>query len=298
MKRSQVIGMIYNSRVPEAEPMTSALMERLDLAAEAWVCSAADADPQIPVAKDTDIIITMGGDGTIIRATKVSVPHRIPILGINMGRLGFMTELKAEEALDKVPQYLDGCAQVEERSMLQAEIITGDGQESQTSISAGVVPGYHALNDVVVGRGAVSRLVRIGAYIDGAHLTDFRADAVIVSTATGSTGYNLSVGGPILSPFAGEIILKAVAPHVGMAPALVLPSTSVIDLIVETDYQAILSVDGYMDTALASGDRVRVQTSPYKARFLRANPPSHFYGTLTERLGFGGGQSTTRAIQY
>ena len=278
--------------------MTSALMERLDLGDNSWVCAASEVDPDIPGAQDTELIITVGGDGTIIRAASLAVPRGIPILGINMGRLGFMTELKADEALDKVPQYLEGIAQVEERCMLQVDVVAGSMQGDQRPSPVANKSGYHALNDAVVGRGAVSRLVRISAYIDGAHLTDFRADAVVVSTATGSTGYNLSVGGPILSPQAGEIVLKPVAPHLGIASALVLPSTSVIELIVGTDYQTMLSVDGYVDLELAPGDGVRVQQSPHKAHFLRASPPNHFYATLTRRLGFADGQRTTRAIQY
>ncbi len=295
MKRSLdgKIGIVYNSRVPEAHLMTSALIERLNLKDRSWMCPVSDVDPNMPEAQDTGLIITIGGDGTIIRATRLSVPHGIPLLGINMGRLGFMTELEPEEALEKVPQYLEGAARVEERCMLQVHILTRGMRDCQEPHSNGT-PAYHALNDVVVGRGAVARLVSIRTLIDGAHLTSFRADAVIVSTATGSTGYNLSVGGPILYPQSSEIILKAVAPHVGMASALVLPPTSVTELIIETDHQATFSVDGYVDRELAPGDGVRVQLSPYKARFLRANPPTHFYETLTRRLGF----DATRAIQY
>ena len=304
MKPAGIIGIVYNSRVPEAKAMTSALIERLNLEDRAWVRSASSIDLDVPEAKDTDLIITVGGDGTIIRAARLAVIHAIPILGINMGRLGFMTELEANEALDKVPIYMEGTIRVEERCMLQAAIVPQNGQDGHEH--AHVVNGqghpdpggYHALNDAVVGRGAMSRVVNIRAFIDGAYLTDFRADAVMVSTATGSTGYNLSVGGPILSPQASEITLKAVAPHVGMAPALVLPSSSVVDLTVETDHQVMLSVDGYIDLELAPGDSVRVQKSPQKALFLRAHPYTQFYTTLTRRLGFGGGQSTTRAIQY
>ena len=298
MKRLSTIGVVYNPRAPEAQVMTRAILERLNLEDKGWVRSASDLDPDMPEAKDTDLIITVGGDGTIIRAARLSVPHGIPILGINMGRLGFMTELEADEALDRVPQYMEGTARVEERHMLQVDMVSGKGENNQKGLPAAKMHGYHALNDAVVGRGAVARLVKTSTFIDGAHLTDFRSDAVIVSTATGSTGYNLSVGGPILPPQADEIILKPVAPHVGMAPALVLPPTTVIELIVETDHQAMLSVDGYLDTELAFGDGIRVQASPYKARFLRANPPTHYYETLTQRLGFGGGQSSTRAIQY
>jgi NAD+ kinase len=268
--------------------MSVTLVKRLNLEERSWVCSVAAVDPNMPEAKDTDLVITVGGDGTIIRAARLAVPHGIPILGINMGRLGFMTELEAHEALNKMPQYMEGTARLEKRCMLQVDI--------DSSIQEG--SSCHILNDVVVGRGAVSRLVKISAFIDGAHLTDFRADAVIVSTATGSTGYNLSVGGPILPPQAGEIILKAVAPHIGMAPALALPSTSLIELTVETDHQVMVSLDGYVDMELTTGDHIKVQKSPRQAHFLRADPPAHFYATLTSRLGFGGGQSSTRAIQY
>ena len=298
MKFGGSIGIVYKDRDPEAWAMTSALIERLNLEKRGWVCSASDVNPDIPEARDTDLLITVGGDGTIIRATRLAVPYGIPILGVNMGRLGFMTELEAHEALDKVPQYLEGTGWIEERSMLQATILpdrVGDQQEGRPGPDG---PTYHAINDVVVARGAVARVVKIGAYIDGTHLTDFRADAVIVATSTGSTGYNLAVGGPILPPEAEEIVLKAVAPHVGMAPALVLPSSIQVELYVETDHQAVLSMDGHVDMDLNPGAAIRVHKSPFRARFLRANPPSHFYASLTSRLGFGGGQSTTRAIQY
>ena len=274
--------------------MASALIERLDLQDRAWVCSTSDVSPDMSVARDTDLVVTVGGDGTIIRAATVTAPNGIPILGVNMGRLGFMTELEADEALDSVPHYLEGTARVEGRFMLRVEVARVRGTD-EAGASNGV---YHALNDAVVGRGATSRVVQVRTAIDGAHLTDFRADAVIVSTATGSTGYNLAVGGPILAPQATDIILKSVAPHVGMAPALVLPGSSVVKLVVETDHQAMLSVDGFQDAELLAGDGVMVRQSHLKALFLRAYPATHYYETLTRRLGFGGGQSSTRAIQY
>ena len=288
------IGLIYKYGQEDALELASALVERLDLQDRAWMCSTSEVSPDMAVARDTDLVITVGGDGTIIRAATVTVPQGIPILGVNTGRLGFMTELEADEALGSVPQYLEGTARVEERHMLRVQVARV-GSSGEAKDANGV---YHALNDAVVGRGATSRVVQIRAVIDGAHLTDFRADALIVSTATGSTGYNLAVGGPILAPEAGEIILKSVAPHVGMAPALVLPGSLEVELRVNTDHQAMLSVDGFQDTELLEGDGVLVQQSHLKALFLRAHPATHYYETLTRRLGFGGGQSSTRAIQY
>ena len=302
-KPPERIGVIYKSGHSKAVELSSAVIERFGLERRTWSCPTSEVTPDLPEAKETDLIITFGGDGTIIRATRVSVPNKIPILGINMGRLGFMTELQGDEVFDKMPRYLEGDGWVEERSMLHVSLPSGGNNGATADSPFANSPldgegGYHAINDAVVGRGAASRLISIRSFVDGAELTEFRADAVMVATATGSTGYNLSAGGPILWPQAGEMILKAVAPHVGMAPALVLPGASSIDLIVETDHQAMLSVDGYVDVELQTGACVNVQRSPLKAKFLRAEPPTHFYSTLTGRLGFGGGQSSTRAIQY
>ena len=282
MKRIQSIGIIYNTLVPAACEMTSTLAEHLGLKDKGWVCPAESMDSMASAAPNTDLIITVGGDGTILRAVKLTVFHTIPILGINMGRLGFMTELEGYEALEKLPQYLDGSPWVEERAMLQVQLLEEGG---------GPKPGveaHHALNDAVIGRRAISRLITVGATIDGAHLTTYRADAVIVATATGSTGYNLSVGGPILYPEARAMIIKPVAPHLGLATGLVVPSTSLVEFTIESEQQAMLIVDGYLNLPLDRNDRIQVQTSPYKARFLRINPPTHYFHTLTRRLDFGG----------
>ena len=294
MSNPSLIGIVYNPLLSQAEEMARALRERLDLGDKGWVRSAIELDSTEDLAKESRLIITVGGDGTILRTAKVSVPYRVPMLGINLGRLGFMTELKVEEALEKVPQYLEGDIWVEEHAMLQMEPNTHTSPQNSTTPS----PTYHALNDVVLGRGSVARLVRIKALIDGEHLTTYGADAVIVATATGSTGYNLSVGGPILDPRSADFILKPVAPHIGLAPGLVIPSTSVVELIVETGYEAMLSVDGYVDMPLAVGDGVTVRLSHHKAFFLRAHPPTHYYATLAQRLGFDKGKESVRAIEY
>ena len=295
--KPDIIGVVFNHRSAPAKKLAHEMVKRFNLSDRSWTISTLDMDAAPSELRRTDMVITVGGDGTIIRAARLTVPLGIPILGINMGRLGFMTELQGDEAMGRLPDYLEGAGRIEERSMVRVDFIPPEKGEDRPHRP---IDGfnYHALNDVVVGRGGVARLVTIKAYIDGAHLTDFRSDAVMVATATGSTGYNLSVGGPMLWPTAGVMILKAVAPHVGIAPALVLPPTAVVDLTIETDHEATLSVDGYVDLELAQGDGIRVQRSPNKTKFLRALPPNAFYQSLTQRLGFGGGQSSTRAIQY
>jgi NAD+ kinase len=277
----KTVGIIYNAHIPEALDMSSAIFDALALKKDSWFASAEDLDTLRQRVPETELVITIGGDGTILRAVRVTAPHSIPVVGINMGRLGFMTEIQGHEALEKLPLYFNGECRVEERTMLQARVIKGEEGGGPR-----VDGPYHALNDAVLARGGASRVVTIRATIDSAHLATFRADAVILSTATGSTGYNLAVGGPILDPGSEALVLKPVAAHMGLTAGLVLAPSAKIRLSLEGYQQAILSVDGYVDYPLVPGDRVELEQSPLKAKFLRADPPYQFYATLTRRLGF------------
>lgn len=282
------VGIIYNARIPEALDLSSAIFHQLSLSEDSWLSPAEDLESLIERANGTGLIVTVGGDGTILRAAQAAAPNGIPMVGINMGRLGFMTELQVDEALTRLPSYLegetDGGMRTEERTMIQAVVVRGNGSNGING--AGNDGPHHALNDVVLARGAVSRVVSIAGRIDGAQLTTFRADAVILSTATGSTGYNLAVGGPILDPLSDSLVLKPVAAHMGLTAAMVLDSSAKVSLALEGYQPATLSVDGHVDHPLEPGDRVDLVQSPYKARFLRANPSNYFYATLTRRLGF------------
>ena len=284
----KTVGIIYNARIPEALDLSSAIFHQLTLSKDSWLAPAEDLEALKQRSEGTDLIITVGGDGTILRAVQAAASRGIPMVGINMGRLGFMTELQVDEALTRLPSYLEGEAggemRTEERNMIQAVVVRGNG--SNVSNGAGEEGPHHALNDVVLARGAVSRVVSIAGRIDGAQLTTFRADGVILSTATGSTGYNLAVGGPILDPLSDSFVLKPVAAHMGLTAAMVLDHAANVSLALEGYQPATLSVDGHVDYPLEPGDRVDLVQSPFKAKFLRANPPSYFYGTLTRRLGF------------
>ena len=272
------VGIIYNSRIPEALDFSTAILHELELSDSSWLSPAENLESLRPRAKSTDLVITVGGDGTILRAVQFTGPAGIPVVGINMGRLGFMTELQVDEAMDRLPFYFNGDSRMDERNMLQATVIRAN--------SSGTDGPYHALNDVVLTRGAVSRVVTVAGTIDGAPITTFRADGVILSTATGSTSYNLAVGGPILDPESDSMVLKTVAAHMGLSAALVLKPSSEVGLTLEGFQPAILSVDGIIDHPVDLGDKVELKQSPHKARFLRAQPSSYFFGTLTRRLGF------------
>ena len=240
-----------------------------------WVCSAWEADEARGQLDGTDLILTVGGDGTILRAAQVVVSHPIPITGVNLGKLGFMTELGVTEAKDKLVALLAGEGWIDERAMLEAELKAPDSEGS---------PVLYALNDMVMARGEIARMVRVEAAIDGKALTTYRADGVILATATGSTGYSLSAGGPILHPQAKEFLLLPILPHLSLAYTLVLPSSVSVRLRINAAHPTTLSVDGHMNLSLPSGATIEVKQSAKKTRFLRVHSKTSFYGSLERRL--------------
>jgi NAD+ kinase len=196
-------------------------------------------------------------------------------LGINLGRLGFITEIDGNDLLSDLPDLLAGKGWIEERAMLEAQVADRS---------------FHALNDVVLHSMAV-RLVNIEARIDGAELTTYRADGVIVATATGSTSYSLASGGPVLHPQSREIVLQPISCHLGLSHALILPQRSTADLRTARGEKVILSIDGQVELPLSDGQNVRVKISPHIARFLRVHEPTYFYGSLWQRLRGRGNES-------
>jgi NAD+ kinase len=273
------VGIIYNERVPEAVQLGKALESQLRGDFAVWQCAAAEAGKSETLMSTTRAVVTLGGDGTILRAVHVAAPLGVPMLGVNLGRIGFMTELPPDEALERVPHYLNGKAWVEERMMVQATIVPRSPSEPRRS--------YFGLNDAALGRAAVSRLVFVTVAVDGATLATYAADAIIIATPTGSTGYALSAGGPVLHPQAKSFLIKPVAPQIALNSAIVLHEGAVVTLTLGRDDQASLSVDGFLNVPLASGDTLEVRPSQHVARFLRMGPKSYFYSTLFQRLGYG-----------
>jgi NAD+ kinase len=226
------------------------------------------AKPQLP---GSDLILCIGGDGTILRAVRAIIPLSIPVLGINLGRLGFMTEFDANNAMDELHHLLDGKGWIEERAILETKVTA---QETT----------FYSLNDVFIGRRSLARLINIECTIDGETLTTYRADGVVVATASGSTGYSLAAGGPILHPQSKDIILNPICPHFTFTESLVLPPQTIIQLKVTTSHEAMFSIDGQVESQLQSGDEITVRLSPYTARFLRLQPESYYFKSLESRL--------------
>ena len=281
MSGSSRIGVVYSPWVARAADLAGALAEKLDGEGPTWVGSVPELEAQEEEARGFSLLVTVGGDGTILRAVRVVAPVGVPIVGVNMGRVGYLTEMDAAEAPSMIATYAHDGRWVEERAMLEARVV---GEGARAPADAGESNVFHALNDAVIGRGTVARLSFIQVRVNGLVLADYAADAVIVATATGSTGYALSAGGPILYPESESLLVKPVAPQLATDTAVVLRPGSEVDLAVWSDHGVMLTLDGYVDLSLDSGDRVHVRQSPYKARFLRSRDPGQLPDVLVQRL--------------
>ena len=270
----KTISILYNAHIPQAYPLAQEIAAWIEQnGPRPRVCTTSDA-PDAICWQETRLLVTLGGDGSILRAARAAAPYGTPILGVNLGRVGFLTEAEPgmwEEVLRKV---LSGEYWVEERMMLQVAVRRG-GE---------VLRQAEALNDVVAARGARARVVHLRAEVDGGCLATYVADGLIVATPTGSTAYALAAGGPVLPPQLRNILLVPVAPHLSMERPIVLSEGVRVRISVISGRPVVLTVDGEVQTELESGDEVIVEASPHVARFARVQERNYFYKTLLQRL--------------
>jgi NAD+ kinase len=272
------VGVTYHPKSEAARRVAEDVRARVAAKVrEVWLASAWDDPARKEHVEGTDLLICCGGDGTVLRAARAVVPHPVTLLGVKLGRLGFLTEIAPGELVERLDEILEGAGRIEARAMIETETHRGGRALHER---------FCALNDVVVGRAAIGRTVQFSVRTDGTTIGGYRADAVIVATATGSTAYSLSVGGPILYPESREIIVTPVAPHLAPANTVVLPPGSRVEIEIAAGQRAILSADGEPDMDLAGGDVVRIQTSEHIARFLRLGPPGEFFERVGRRLNW------------
>ena len=217
-----------------------------------------------------DMLIAVGGDGSVLRAGHLCAPSRVPILGVNLGRLGFLIQVERNEWQDYFEKLFNGEAWIENRMMLRAEHIRAGESLGKSN----------ALNEVVVARGQNLRPVRLTASVDGRRLTSYVADGIIAATATGSTAYALAAGGPILPPELRNILLVPIAPHLSVDRAVVLSEGSSVSIVPNSE-NSVVSVDGQLPTPLMEDDVVKVTVADVTAQFVRFGDPGYFYRNLT-----------------
>lgn len=225
--------------------------------------------------RQADLLIAFGGDGTILHLARTVALHSVPVLGVNLGSLGFMSELEVNE-LDRLRDLAQGCFTVESRMMLDVSVLR-EGRQVYNNI---------ALNDAVVSKGSIARVVRLDIFTEEGRLTKVGGDGIIVSTPTGSTGYSMAAGGPIVEPTAKNLLLTPICPHSTRSSSYVLSPEHVITVeAADANRKFVyLSVDGGKAFSLKNGDQVRVSTSKYTTRLVRLSKKS-FCEILDKKMG-------------
>jgi NAD+ kinase len=271
------IGVLYHPRLAESRVMAAEILEYIEnFGASAWVSSSWSEESLEDRLEGVELLIVLGGDGSMIWAARLTASRNIPVLGINMGRLGFLAEIQPAEWPTLIEKTLRGDYWIEQRGMVHAE-----HRRDHHTINA-----YEALNEIAISRSQLDRVVRLDTYIDDGFLTTYTADGLIVSTATGSTAYALAAGGPILPPELKNFLLVPLAPHLSLDRALVLSKGVMVRVQISTDHAAVLTADGQFQTELAHSDEVVMQASTQVGRFIRLHQKNYFYQTLMDRLGW------------
>jgi NAD+ kinase len=277
------VGFVVKRNKPEAEAIARelipwlaenghgvALLPELEALAE---CGAAVL-PEEELGTKIDLLVVLGGDGTLLRGATIVGERRVPVLGVNLGTLGFLVPFPPSEAREALGRALAGQLPLEERMRLRVRLHR-----------SGEVTERVALNDAVLAQGAMARLVELTAQLDGQRIAVYKADGLIVSTPTGSTAYNLAAGGPILTPGQSALAITPICPHTLTHRPLVVPATSKIEIEVSGSSESImLTVDGQWGYPLAPGDRVEV-TQAAPLRLYRSEKP--YFEILREKLSWG-----------
>ena len=275
----KTIAIFYQGRKQETADVAEQLVptvQKLGLQARVIDISKEREEGRDPSLKGCDLVIVLGGDGTILNAARLCAYDDVPILGVNYGRVGFLTELEPQEVEAELPLYLerDSSVWLDKRALLHATL-EQDGKHED----------FLALNDIVIARGTWPRVVHMQVWIDDHHYNDTYADGMILSTATGSTAYNMAVGGPLLHPQVKSTVLTPVAPHLAFDRALVLPPEAKVRIQIFTGSQdGVFSADGQMNREIKDGATVSVHTSRYEAVFLRRRPATYFYQVINQKL--------------
>jgi len=230
--------------------------------------------PDLPA--QVDLLLVLGGDGTLLSMARLVGDLGVPILGVNLGGLGFLTALTKEELFPALEAFLAGGLLIEERVMLAAQVWRHGERLSE----------YVALNDVVITKSAMSRIINLAVSVDGQFATAYRADGLIISTPTGSTAYCLSAGGPIVFPTMPAVVLTPICSHTLTNRPIVLPADQRIEVTLQSDQDVMLTLDGQVGFALKEADVVAVHQAKARIRLLRF-PQKHFFSVLRTKLKWG-----------
>lgn len=280
------IGIMAKVHDPRCQGLASDLVAWLDSRGQASLVEAHLArhirypnglEPE-EIGSRADLMVVLGGDGTLIAAARALGGHNVPILGVNLGSLGFLTEITIEELYPTLESWLGGDYRVSERMMLQVTVARG-GIDLET---------HKVLNDVVINKGALARIIDLETVVDGYSLTTFKADGLIISTPTGSTGYSMSAGGPIVHPAMNCLIITPICPHTLTNRPVLVGEDAQVTVTVKSleDEDVFLTLDGQVGLELRCGDTVRVRKA-HRIATLVCSPNRDYFEILRKKLKWG-----------
>lgn len=241
-----------------------------------WAAPSGELASLLTELPTTDILVVLGGDGTFLRAARAVAEVDVPLLGVNLGKVGFLSKVEANELEGILAQLVAGEFKIHERMTLQARILTGGRGEGEFD--------HFALNDVVVARGALARVCRLDVTIDRSHLATFVADGLVVASPTGSTGYSFSAGGPIVDPVARNLIVTPIAGYLSALRSVVVGPDQIVRCRVVDAHEALVSVDGREDLPIAVGDVVEVRAAERPIRLVEPRGSQPFWDLVRTKV--------------
>jgi NAD+ kinase len=281
----QNIGLVVNWSKPEAikvanELVTWFLAKGIQISLQQSPTNTIENTQVLSrsTACNVDCILVLGGDGTLLNTAGEYVENSVPLLGINFGQLGFLTSLELSELYVGLNELLSGNFSVEDRMMIEAQVIRKNK----------VIKSFHALNDIVITKGAFSRIIKLEMYIADQYIDTYPADGLILSTSTGSTAYSLSAGGPIVAPNLEVMLITPICPHtLHSRPMVISPYQEVMISLASTQAEVMLTVDGQQGFKLDENDIIKIKKAPFKSHIIRF-PNRSFFDVLREKLREGG----------
>ncbi|MBV9404920.1 MAG: NAD(+)/NADH kinase [Acidobacteriaceae bacterium] len=284
MPQISTVGIISKPKIAQAGDIVRGLLDWLDARGIACRCDEQTAlygnlntfYPREELADGADLVIVLGGDGTLLSAARFVAGRDIPLFAVNLGHLGFLTAIRSDNLLPELERALRGEHRIGRRRMVDCEIVR-DGKS---------IASYSALNDVVITKSELARMIDLDAHVDDHFVAAYKADGLIVATPTGSTAYSLSAGGPIIFPKVAAFCITPICPHMLTNRPVIVPDESIIQILNHGEDGTYLTIDGQVGEPLTKGDRIICRSSPKTIQLIRP-PKMLFFDVLREKLKWG-----------
>jgi NAD+ kinase len=284
MQQIATVGIISKPNIPQAVDIVCGLLEWLEERGIRYRCDEQTAQyaelneyySREDLPEGTDLVIVLGGDGTLLSAARMVAGRDIPLLAVNLGRLGFLTSITVDELYPELERALRGEHQITRRRMADCELLR-EGE---------VIGSYSALNDVVINKSMLARMIDLDTHVDSHFVAAYKADGLIIATPTGSTAYSLSAGGPVIFPSVAAFCITPICPHMLTNRPVIVPDNSVINVLSHGDEGTYLTIDGQVGEPMSKGDLVICRSSPKTISLIRP-PKVLFFDVLREKLKWG-----------